>query len=228
MNEENIKIRDIIDALKKRWQLIAGIVLVATILSAIVSFFVIKPKYQASTKLFIGKEDSNQQATYNNSDVQMYQQIIKTYINVINTKDLVGRALENKGINKSSSSVLSNLSVSQVGGNTQILEISYTSTDKEQSKDVIEAITEEFIKCSSELITNSNVKIVEQVRLPEKPVSPNKKLNIMVAFVLGFFIGVVIAIMLEFMDNTFKDKESLEKISDLPVIGAIPNWEKVK
>ena len=44
MNEENIKIEDIVDGLKKRWQLIVTITLIATIISAVVSFFIIKPK----------------------------------------------------------------------------------------------------------------------------------------------------------------------------------------
>lgn len=228
MSESNIKIQDVIVALKKRWQIIVGITLVATILSSIASFFIIKPKYQASAKLFIGKEDNGQQVAYNNSDIQMYQQLIKTYISVINTKDLVRRATEKKGIDIDVSSVLSNLSVIQAGENTQILQISYTSTDKNASKDVVQAITDEFIDYSSQLITNSNVKVVEEASLPEAPISPNKKMNILISLVFGFLVGVGLSIMLEFMDNTFKDKDTLEEFINLPVIGVIPNWDKLK
>ena len=60
MNEEIIKIEDIVDGLKKRWQLIVTITLIATIISAVVSFFIIKPKYEASAKLFVGKEASTE------------------------------------------------------------------------------------------------------------------------------------------------------------------------
>ena len=40
-------------------------------------------------------------------------------------------------------------------------------------------------------------------------------------------IGAGLAILLEFLDNTFKDKEQIEKVLDLPVLGSIPNSEKV-
>ena len=158
----------------------------------------------------------------------MYQQLIKTYISVINTKDLVRRATEKKGLDIDVASVLSNLNVIQAGDNTQILQISYVDTDKNRSKDVVQAITEEFISYSSQLITNSNVKVVEEASLPEEPISPNKKMNILISLVFGLLVGVGLSIILEFMDNTFKDKDTLEEFINLPVIGVIPNWEKLK
>lgn len=224
MNEENIRIQDILDALKKRWQLIVGITLIATILATVFSFFIIKPKYQASAKLFIGKEST---AESNNSDIQMYQQLIKTYTTVITTNDLVDRALDKKEMDMKSQEVLSNLNVVP-GAGTQVLEIKYISKDKEESKAVVEAISEEFVAYSSTLISNADVKIIENVRVPEAPVSPNKKLNIAIAILLGMMVGVGLALLIEFMDSTFKDKDSLENALGLPVIGVIPDTEKVK
>lgn len=228
MNEESIKIQDIIDALKKRWQLIVSITLVATILATVVSFFLIKPKYQASTKLFIGKENSTTgDQNYNSNDVQMYQKLLKTYSVTIATSDLVERAFNDAGLNINVSKALSGLAVTPQT-DTQILEISYTGDNKEECKDIVQAITDEFIKTSPSLITNANVKVIEEVKLPTAPISPNKKLNIAVGFLLGFAIGVGISLLIAIMDSTFKDKEQLEQIVGLPVLGVIPDTEKVK
>ena len=73
------------------------------------------------------------------------------------------------------------------------------------------------------MIPNGNVKIIESVRVPEKPVSPNKKMNIAIAFLLGLMVSVGLSFLIEFMDNTFKTKEQIENILDLPAIGVIPN-----
>ena len=61
--------------------------------------------------------------------------------------------------------------------------------------------------------------------MPEKPVSPNKKLNILIAFVLGLMVSIGLSLLLEFMDNTYKSKEELEKVVDLPVLGVIPELD---
>ena len=223
--EDTIRIQEIIDSLKNKWQMIVGIALVATIISTVVSFFLIKPKYEASTKLFIGKEVGDTvQNNYSSSDVTMYQNLLKTYVDVIKTNDLVNNAIKDTDIEASSKEILSNLSVEAVAS-TQILKISYVNTDKKEAKDVVDAIANKFIEKSTELISNANVQIIESVRMPERPVSPNKKLNIAVAFVLGLMIGVGLALILEFMDNTFKDKSQIEKMLELPVIGTIPNEE---
>ena len=220
-NEEIIRIEDIVDILMKRWKMIILITLMATLTVAIISFFVIAPKYEASTKVFIGKENTKDQ-NYNNSDIQMYQQLLKTYAGVITTNDLVERAIDKANLNITSEAVLNNLTVTP-SANTQILEIKYISTDRVLSRDLVDAVTTEFIKTSTDLIPNGNVKIIESVKLPENPVSPNKKMNIAIAFLLGLMISVGFAFLLEFMDNTFKTKEQLEQILGIPVIGAIPD-----
>lgn len=222
-NEEFIKIEDIVNTLLKRWKMIMSITVVATILAGIISFFVIAPKYEADTKVFIGKENTNtKDQNYNNSDIQMYQQLLKTYAEVIKTNDLIEKAIDTEGLNVTSKEVLNNLTVTPTA-NTQILEINYISKSKDLSKDVLDAVTKQFIKTSTELIPNGNVKVIEQVKMPESPASPNKKLNIAIAFLLGLMVSVGLAFLLEFMDNTFKTKEQLEQILGVPVIGAIPD-----
>ncbi len=222
-NEEFIKIEDIADTLVKRWKMIVSVTMVTTILVGIISFFVIAPKYEADTKVFIGKENTNaKDQNYNSSDIQMYQQLLKTYAEVIKTNDLVEKAIDAAGVNVTSKDVLDNLTVTPQA-NTQILEIKYISKNKNMSKDVLDAVTNQFIKTSTELIPNGNVKVIEQVKMPENPASPNKKLNIAIAFLLGLMVSVGLAFLLEFMDNTFKTKEQLEQILGVPVIGAIPD-----
>lgn len=228
MNQENIKVQDIVDAIKSRWQLIVSITLTSVIIASFFTFFIVKPKYEASTKLFIGKESSeNKDQSYSSNDVQMYQKLLKTYSDVIMTSDLVERALSSESLDVDSELVLAGLTVTPKT-DTQILQIQYINTDKNLAMEVVDAITQEFVKTSSELISNANVKIIETVKLPQSPVSPNKKLNISVAFVLGLLISTTLALVLEFMNNTFKYKEQVENILGVPVIGTIPNTDIVK
>lgn len=221
MEEQVISISEILESLKKRWKLIVIITLCATLLSGIVSFFVLKPQYEATTKVFIGKEEGAEQG-YNQSDVVMYKQLMKTYLETIKTKDLIGRALEGVKTKLEVKEVLEGLTVTNVA-DTQILEIKFKGKNPKEAKDIVAAVTGEFINTSKNLVANGNVRIIEEVVVPETPVSPNKKMNIAMAFILGLMVSVGICFLLEFMDNTFKSKEQLEREIDIPVLGAIPN-----
>ena len=220
MEEQVISISEIIDAVKKRWKIIALTTVLATVVSGIFSFFIISPTYEASTKIFIGKEGAESEG-YNSSDVSMYQNLIKTYSELIKTKDLVNKAIDNSQYDLSVNSVLNGITVNTLTG-TQILQISYQSKSPSIAKNMLESITNEFITKAEELVPNGNVKILESVELPKNPVAPNKTMNIAIAFILGMMVGFGIVFLLEYLDNTYKNKEQLEKDLDIPVLGVIP------
>lgn len=220
MNEENINIIEILDALKKRWKIIVGITLAFTIITGVISFFVISPKYEVTTKLFIGKENKKTQE-YNNNDVMMYQKLLTTYAEVAQTDDLIKKSLNKANINEKVIDVKKHLKITP-RQDTQILEISYTGKDPSEDVNIVKSLTDEFIKEAKKLIPSGNIQIVEKAAYPDKPVSPNKTLNILIAFILGLMVSVGISLLLEFMDNTFKSKEEVEKALDVPVLGTIP------
>lgn len=224
LEEQVISLSEIWDSLKKRWKLIVIITFSVTLLSVIVSFFILKPQYEATTKVFIGKEEGTEQG-YNQSEVIMYQKLMKTYSEAIKTKDLVGRALLKVDTELEVKDVLTNLTVTNIP-DTQILQVKFQGGEPEEARDIVQAVTEEFILTSKQLVANGNVRVIEEVVIPEKPVSPNKKMNVAIAFVLGLMISMGICFLMEFLDNTFKSKDQLEKSLDIPVLGTIPNLIK--
>ncbi len=225
MEEQVISLSEIFDALKKRWIMIVAITLAATIVSGIITFFVIDPVYETSTKVFVGKEE-NDEAAYNTNDIQMYQKLLQTYAQTIKTKDLVSRAISSLSYDLEASSVVGGLTVNPIT-DTQILQIKYQSKDPEEAKAVLKNVTDEFIVTAKELVPNGNVRVIEEVELPKNPVSPNKKMNIAIAFLLGLMVSVGIVFLLEYLDNTYKNKDQLERELDIPVLGVIPDVDLV-
>lgn len=226
MEEQVISISEIFEALKKRWILIVSITLVATLISGVLSFFVIKPTYETSTKVFIGKEESNQEG-YNTNDIQMYQKLLQTYAETIKTNEVVQAAINStNNTDLTVPAVKGALTVTPVS-DTQILQIKYQNKNPEVAKEVLESITNEFVILAKELVPNGNVRVIEAVQLPENPVAPNKKMNVAIAFLLGLMVSVGLVFLIEYLDNTFKSKEELERELDIPVVGIIPEVEEV-
>lgn len=57
---------------------------------------------------------------------------------------------------------------------------------------------------------------------PEKPVKPRKMLNTAIAGILGIFVGVAAAFVMENADTSFASVEDVEKATGVPALGAIP------
>lgn len=90
-----------------------------------------------------------------------------------------------------------------------------------------EKITQTQIAKSINLGETSLI-ITSPALIPEDPIKPKKALNLAVAAVLGLLISVLLAILLEKLDNTFKRFEDVENILGLPVLGNIPLQEHIE
>ena len=220
-----LRVENIIKVLKDNIRLIIISTLTVTLVAAIITFFFISPQYEATTKVYIGKERfKNISTDYTSEEVNMYQRLIKTYSELVRTKDLVRKSISNVGQDISVNEALSKVQAISIA-DTQILQIKYTGDSREEAYDMVYGITEEFMKTSKKLYPNGNVHIIQQPVVPEKAVGPNKMMNIIIGAIVGMMIGVGITFLKMFMNNTFNDKEELERALEAYCIGVIPKIE---
>ena len=64
--------------------------------------------------------------------------------------------------------------------------------------------------------------IIEPPLLPEDPISPNRIRNSILALVAGCISGVATAMLMQRVDPKVKQVEEIRRITDLPMLGAIP------
>ena len=222
----NLKIQEIVISIVERWKLIAIVTMTVTLISAITTFFLIDPQYEASTKLFIGKDEKTSKVkSYDNNEVIMYQKLLKTYSEIIKTEDLANLAIKDANVDIKEDEFLRNLTVVPIA-DTQILEIKLKNESRKDLSKLATSITKEFIDLSKELVPNGNIQILEDVQVSNNPISPNKKMNIIISILIGLIGGVGITVLLEAMDNTFKSKDTMERELELAVIGVIPNIDE--
>lgn len=69
---------------------------------------------------------------------------------------------------------------------------------------------------------STNLMVVSPATAPNNPVKPRKMLNMAAALVIGLLISIMLAFLLEFLDNTIKSTDDVAQHLDLPVLGSIP------
>jgi len=80
-------------------------------------------------------------------------------------------------------------------------------------------------KTENELIivaTLSDYKIIDHAHASTDPIKPKGTLMLIIAPILGLFFGIILAVILKSTNNKILNKEELEALTDLPLLGIIP------
>jgi succinoglycan biosynthesis transport protein ExoP len=73
-------------------------------------------------------------------------------------------------------------------------------------------------------LRTSNIRVVDRAREPVRPSSPKKKRNLILALILGLGGGVGLAFLFDFLDNSVKTSEDVERYAALPTLGVVPKF----
>lgn len=71
-------------------------------------------------------------------------------------------------------------------------------------------------------VSAQQFKIVDRALVPEFPISPNKTRIITLGVILGIMLGSVVAFLLEYLDDSVKRVDDVEKRLGLSIVGSIP------
>jgi polysaccharide biosynthesis transport protein len=69
----------------------------------------------------------------------------------------------------------------------------------------------------------SNIMVVDPAQVPKGPAKPRVLLNLALGFILGLSVGVGLAFLQEYLDNTLKTPDEVESLLRLPSLGLIPS-----
>lgn len=229
--EEEIDLRQYWDILCKRWLIVVLIPVIAALTSGVISYYMIKPVYQASTTLIVGKKASEEglAATQmlDNNVLLANQQLAKTYATIAQSRTVEQSVIKDLNLPLTVEGLDGLISIDQVK-TTEILEIMVTNTNPALAASIANTMAAEFSKAVIEIKKVDSVSIVDTAVTPDKPVKPNKRLNVLIAFVVGLMASVGIVFLLEYLDNTVKTSDDIEKLLGIPVLGVIPNYEMGK
>lgn len=221
MDEDyEINLSRLLDSIVKRKIIIILIVIASVSIAAILSYFVIPPVYESVVTVIVDKKGDSKDQNIQYNDVMMYQNLIKTYANIGKSDDVYSEAAVNLENGISADRLNKSITITPIT-DTQLLTISAKGKSPKDALDIVTAVSESFVKVSNNVYPAGDIRILNKGKLEGIPVSPNKKLNIGVGFLIGVVISFGLIILLDYFDSTIKSEEDIKKYFQLPVLGVI-------
>ena len=105
-----IDLWEVAGVLFSKWWLIILVGITAAIIGFALSFFVVTPQYQSTTKIYILNKSDSQTVTY--SDVQLGTQLTKDYSELINSRYVIEEVIQKLDLKFDYSSLKKKIEVS--------------------------------------------------------------------------------------------------------------------
>jgi capsular polysaccharide biosynthesis protein len=186
------------------------------------------PTYEASIKILVGQESG---ITQDPNYVYGLQQLTQTMTQSVSSRPLAEAVIDKENLRVTPEKFLEkHLTVEQIP-ETQLIEVAYTDTDPRRAQRVANTVGNVFSEQVAEVSPSANAitaTVWEPAAVPDKPVSPNPLLNALIALVVGLMLGVGLALLLEYLDDSWSSPEEVEQISGVPTYGVIPTIELPK
>lgn len=220
--EETISLKEIFEVVKKRIWLIVALILGAALIAAIVSYFMLTPTYQSSSQFIVNQGKQNQDEQYSSDSMRSDVQIINTYNVILKSPAILDDVISELNLPYGSAVLSDKIQVASEQ-DSQVVTVTATDEDPTTAVQLANTTVEIFQNKIADIMNVENVNILSEAALSPNPspVAPNPKLNIAIAIVLGGMVGVGIAFLLEYLDNTIRTDDDIEKKLGLPLLGVI-------
>lgn len=221
--EETIDLSKLFAILKKNIKYLIILPIAFLVLSMVITFIFMTPKYSASTQVLVNQKEIDSQMRA--QEVQSNLQLVNTYTEIIKSPRILDKVSKNLKGQYSSEEISNMLTVSNQA-ESQILDISVENKNRETASNVANEIATVFSKDVSKIMNVDNVSILSKADNNAKKVSPNPYANIGISVAIGFISAILFIILKELLDKRIKNENDVNQDLDLPVLGVIRDFNQ--
>ena len=183
--------------------------------------------YTSSTTLLLAGSESGGEETANSittTDITLNSKLVSTYSVLVRSKDVLSQVISNLGMDISWENLRNNVKVSSVE-DTEVIEISVTTKNVEDSAKIANEIAKVFTEKVAEIYNINNVHVVDEAEVEYTPSNINHKKDVIIFAFIGLVVAVIYVLIANMLDTTIKTAEDIEKEFKLPVLASIPVYE---
>ncbi|WP_416826496.1 YveK family protein [Ectobacillus polymachus] len=193
MEDKTIVFKDYARMLWKYSWIIVLITLLFTVASAAVTYYVIKPTYQAEAEILVNETNNENGGQLINLDQQL--KLVGTYIEILKSPrimDGVEGEVAKKGYNVNLDQKVQFENVKD----TQVIKITVQNESPSTAALIANTYANYFQNNIHDLMKTNNVQLLSAAQSNGTPVKPDPIFNISIAFALGIMISILIIFLL--------------------------------
>lgn len=230
MEEQNTLEIDVLQLFRSLWKRKLVILLVAIITSSVAfaySTFVIKPEFTSTTRIYVVNRDQGEKSGLTNQDLQAGTYLVKDYREIILSQDVLEEVVSDLKLDLTPKGLANKIKVT-VPVDTRIVSISVKDKQPEEASRIANSLREVATEKIVAVTRVSDVTTLEEARPATTPSSPNVRRNTLFGFLGGAVVTVIAVLLIELLDTRVKRPEDVEDVLQIPLLGLVPDLDKMK
>lgn len=208
---------DYLKVIRKRWLVIAAVILAACSAAGYLGTAFDRPVYQANSKIIVKGDTPAVPAI-----------MINTYKELIFTAPIMQKvAGRHPELRLTSRQLAQSLSVS-VSAGSQMMNVSWSGPSYLEAARIVNAVAE-VLRSEAPRMLNAGQELVVIPSDPEAPPAPKQTglaFVLLLSFVASSVLSVLLAFLIEYFDSGVRTAEEAESVLGIPVVGTIPDIRK--
>lgn len=203
------------------------------LLGAVTVSLLTTPLYEATTRLFVSTSSGSSVSEIYQGN-RFSQERVISYAELLTGTTLAQRTIDKLGLDVSAGALRANVKAS-AKPDTVLINVTVIDQSPVRARDIANTLSDEFVTMVRELETpesgaspDARVVVEQRASIPQVPVVPKTARNIGMGFILGLSLGIGLAILRDLIDNTVKDRDTLEKIVGAGIVGRIPEDKELR
>ncbi|HHK6495853.1 TPA: capsular polysaccharide biosynthesis protein [Streptococcus pneumoniae] len=230
MEEQNTLEIDVLQLFRSLWKRKLVILLVAIITSSVAfaySTFVIKPEFTSTTRIYVVNRDQGEKSGLTNQDLQAGTYLVKDYREIILSQDVLEEVVSDLKLDLTPKGLANKIKVT-VPVDTRIVSISVKDKQPEEASRIANSLREVAAEKIVAVTRVSDVTTLEEARPATTPSSPSVRRNTLFGFLGGAVVTVIAVLLIELLDTRVKRPEDVEDVLQIPLLGLVPDLDKMK
>lgn len=220
--ESSMDLLKIWKIIKRNFKMLIILPIVGLIIGILCSLILVQPMFQASTQVIVNEKESN--STMQAQQVQSNIQLVNTYAEIATSPRLleeVSKELDNNYSAKELSGMVSATSETE----SQILNITVESANKNDSEKIANVFSKVFSDETPKIMNIDNVSILSKADGTATQTEPKMLVNALLGIVIGLMAAVIVIVLREIFDTRIKSEQDVQDELDIPVLGSIQNFK---
>ena len=215
--EMEIDLLELLYCLLSHWKFIAIGTMVCVMLTAVWTWFVVTPKYEATAKLYV----LNSNDMLGLADLQIGSYLTADYQEVFKTWEVHDEVIANLKLPYTQEEMEELLSITNPSG-TRILYITALSHDPKEAQSIANEYAAVAKKYISTTLATDQPNTLSAALLPTDSVSPRKGLNLMLGFLVGALLTIGIITIRFITDDKIKTVDDIQRYTNIPTLAMVP------